>query len=82
MSTLVLYLSGRGKMSNFPQIFSNILYYFELILRTIEHEMEAKPPTEFHHIGSKHLRDIGLSKADATMMEFGIEPHRLRNRFI
>ena len=39
VSTLVLYLPGRGKMINFPQIFANILYYFELILRTIEHEM-------------------------------------------
>jgi hypothetical protein len=44
--------------------------------------MEAKPPSELHHIGNRHLRDIGLSKADATMMEFGIEPHRPRNRFI
>ncbi len=69
-------------MINFPQIFANILYYFEFILRTMEHEMEAKPPTELRHIGNRHLRDIGLSKADATMMEFGIEPHRPRNRFI
>ncbi len=82
VSTFVLYLPGRGKIINFPQILANILYYFELILRTIEHEMEAKPPTELRHIGNRHLRDIGLSKADATMMEFGIEPHRSRNRFI
>ena len=82
MSTLVLYLSGRGRRSYLPLIFDDLVYYFNLILRTIERELEVKPPAKIRHISDRQLRDIGLSKANVTLVDYGIKPHNPGNRFV
>jgi len=77
MSTLALYLSGRGRICYLPLIFANLVYYFKLIARTVEHELNAKPPTVFSHMSDQQWRDIGFTKVDVTLAEYGIKP---RNR--
>ena len=82
MSTLVLYLSGRGRISYLPLIFADLIYYFDLIMRTIEHELAAKPPAELRHLSDQQLRDIGLSKANAALVNYGLKPHIPGNRCV